>query len=280
MFSKISLPKNVIKEFYEKADLQLPQDFKFRQFKIRCGDRWGNIEVNSVEGLRKAALKFLPDDMYVSKACFLEPERLSTKSRRNWNKEEGHYGWNMEWQVSRNLFLWSDLVIETDNNTIENLNKIIEFLERRELDYEPIVKTFRGFHIWSYRFKEIYCDKKIPNPKIREDFFKRQIRKIAFEMRKERIDIDFLTVWAQRQIVRVPGSLHNSGIVCSVVNVESSVVNVESLLNPSHRAAEHIGDEQLLVLSKEGRFEKNKTPLVNGIQTVNKLQRPTIFSGE
>lgn len=194
-----------LKTYYQNADLFLLPNSNRRQYKFRLGkDRFFVVRdmIKNVELLRHWLVKFLPLDAYVSRAAYIDPTVVGPKVYKT------RAGFNL----SNNLFLYCDAVIEIDNTNFENLLNAWEFMKAKGYKDFLFVQTFRGWHYWIFDWrKDIEV---LEHPKLRENKFSQEIKKLCNELRMAKISFDENTTKDTRRILRIPESVHSKGVIC------------------------------------------------------------------
>lgn len=121
-----------IKEFYQTAELSLPDKPQWRHFLFKLPDNtFKRFHLKNVEELRKVAIMYAPIKIFFSAAAWLNCENI--KGRLN---------------NSYPIKIFEDIIFDIDSDNIEQARttaiKVIDKLGKPD----KIVLVARGFHLW------------------------------------------------------------------------------------------------------------------------------------
>ena len=218
-----------IKKYYEKCELYLPKDSKWRHFRFFLQD--GRVikirdQIRDVKALRKYLLKYLPTDVSYSTSTWLNPRKISYKPNNKSN-------------ISEHLFLYNDLIFDIDSEDLEISRKyaiyLIETMTKKHYKIRSIIFSgSKGFHV---EIEDKYDKNKIiNNPIEREQYYKNKRKQlldelITYDKKFERI-IDKSTTLNTRAIIRLPNTINSrTGYVCTEITYEQLKRPITDLLN-------------------------------------------------
>jgi len=209
---------DIIRAYYrtKPSDLSSITDLSFRHFRfflsngrfLKVNDR-----ITSPATLQRWCVRYRPLDVYYSTSCWLAPEHLGRRERT---------------PLSRNVFLFSDIVFDIDRSPFSKKNldlarqdtiSLIRFLDEQSIRIKYIAFSgSKGFHV-------ICAD---PNrylgtdPLEREDMAKAYRNVLMGRVCNVGICCDTKITPDTRRIIRVPGTINSkSGYVCTTISREA-----------------------------------------------------------
>lgn len=199
-------------EFYLKADIYLPPDYRHRYIKFV----WKHptqtaIHIRDViqgkEHLRRLLLKYRPHHVYFSTTTWLDPTTI--RGRKHFN-----------------VPLHSDLIFDIDSDRILDARnhtlRLLDYL--RDMGYRDFTIVFtghKGFQVWVNDFK---YDRYPGDPKERLHYFEKVKKKIMEEIYDQGILID-TTLWDAFRVVRLPNTIHATTMLQARIITEQELKN-------------------------------------------------------
>lgn len=210
--------------YYKTANLKLPPNSNFRQFKYLAEEKDGSCYMKTIrrritsekdlkKELAKEKNKIL--DLYVSIACYLRPEWIRGKKRK-----DAHY------KIADNCFMWCDYGVDIDEKNVKTFKRIIELLLKKGFKEISGVETNSGFQIWVHDFSKS-C-KKIANPRERENQYFEKMVELTYWLKRHKLVFDYPQSVNTRQILRVIGSQHRKGTIITELFYTSCASDRES----------------------------------------------------
>ena len=199
---------NAIRDYYRAAPLWLPNDVRFRFFKMQLqSGAYIHLrdQIRDTESLRKHLVRYAPLNVWLSCGLFLNPDQVGRK----------------DGAISENRYLGSTLVIDTDYMILSyarrNVLKLWDLLEKMgHTDITCLFSGSRGFHLWCHDW-EIRPDG-VMSPHEREALDARQRKVIVRLLVENGVKFDKPVLKDTRRVFRVGGSIHGStGYVCEPV---------------------------------------------------------------
>lgn len=218
MNSKLSMnfkvDKNSLSDYYNSNPVfELPSDSKFRYYRISFIDDDDGVVYKTVRkkirrssDLLSVCKEYLPFAVYHSVSMFLCPTHITSR---------GGTDPSCNSKFLSNLFMYSDYVVDCDSPHCSRDNLSLVFHTLSSLYSTPkIVVTGSGFHFHvSTPFRHITSVHK--NPFNRESKDRSLRKKLTRSLRSDGLLFDFPVSMDTRRIVRVVGSLHQSGKIIS-----------------------------------------------------------------
>ncbi len=218
---------NKIKEFYKRNPPVLNEisDLKYRHFRFRCQDnRFVKIDrkIATSNKLRDYLLRYKPLDVYYSTSCWLNPERLGSRTCED---------------ITSNIFLYADIVFDIDRKPFSVKN--IELARKDTLrllhiitDNGLIVKYIsfsggKGFHIVCHDSNRYNWG----NPRDRETEAIKYRKNLVDLISHYDVEFDRKITVDTRRILRVPGTINPStGFVCTAITEDQLKIPAVELL--------------------------------------------------
>lgn len=187
------------------ANLVLPSDSKFRQYKLIL-DNHAVIKVmksiRKPDDLKELLLKFQPAGLFVSVSKFYSPQNVCQK-KKNWCKAG--------YRIAQNIFIDGELVIDFDEGGFDEVKKAANILiSEFGIDELDIVETGRGHHLWAKNFSEKLCTNKPKNVFELENYYSQRKRKVLWHLKTKGVIFDFNVSRDNYRVVRVKNSIYRS----------------------------------------------------------------------
>lgn len=227
---KVKNPEKVrseIREYYEDAELWLPEDPSRRVYRFRKLNAEGEVHfirlrdrITSESKLRQHLLALTPIDVYFSVSCWLNPTKTSIKTYRKEADGRKH--------LDKNGFMYSDVVLDQDHLDRDDVAELYDFLA----GYYPedsmyLVFSGGGWHI---NLKKWYRNKKVADAIEREERFEDATQRFAEWLDELGFQFDYQvqkkddgTKWINspttdtRRVRKLPGTLTRYGNKAEIV---------------------------------------------------------------
>jgi len=208
--------ENTLKEYYQHAELTVPENSKFHHFRFRLqSGSWLGIKdtVRSPEDLRRWLLILTPMDVYNSANCFLNPSSMS------YVKFDGKKaGWN----ISSNIMLWdgaivldTDFHIRTFNEAKRDALVILDYLYERGYAESEVKFTGQGFQTIVEKH-ELHLPR--VSPKARFNLYREKRKHILKDLQERGVQVDEEILLDAKRITRTIGTVNSkNGCVCTRV---------------------------------------------------------------
>lgn len=220
---------NTVLDYYQSTKFNpvLPSDTAQRHFRLRTiYGEWVKINkrIKTKEDLVEEIIKFHGECIYISTTTWANPSRLGPKSIGS---------------IAYRLMLNQRVVFDIDadvlsldhlDNTRLTTIKVLEYMDSMER-YELEHITFTGLK----GFCPSYYDHglELPaHPRHRIGYIEERRKRFIADL-PEDIKID-PCVYDATRIVKLPGSLHTSGLVCTLITRKQLNQPIESLINSIH----------------------------------------------
>lgn len=203
--------KKLIRKYYKVADLYLPPNSRWRQFRfilftgemIKIKDR-----ITSIDQLRKHLIRLVPKHVYYTLSEFIDPTVIGPRYIKN----EGY-------TLAYNLFMRKDTAFDIDSDDLSDATvrakKLVSELSKMSHPTETIYSGSRGFHVKSLHPPEIIEE----NPRKREYKYRLYSEDLVAKLKSRGAYADWQTTIDTRRIIRLPLTIHGTTMnICEKVD--------------------------------------------------------------
>lgn len=169
----------IIKEYYSKAELTLPDNPGWRTWKFKLpGGRFLHIDkrINSIEKFRKYLVRYTPVKVYHSCSFWLNPTRMRGKYKRN-------YKWADTLFLGMELYFDFDVMhyekVSTFQRVLQEVSTIYEVMKTKK-DYKFKKLTWSGTHGFALVYEQVQISE--PNVDRRIALYKKSRKKLKEEL--------------------------------------------------------------------------------------------------
>ena len=209
--------------YYRTADLWLPPNPTFRQFRMAVARADGRVvfrkiedRVKDVETLRRWLLRFVPEHAYFTTSRWLDPQRLGPRELRR--RKAGY-------PIAHNVFLGQELYFDLDVPDDLDAAKghalhLWDFLRAEGLrDLRLVYSGNKGFHVHAYDFEAKFLPHLPEDPRHREAATQAARADLVTRIVRSGIGIDVDVTMDPRRILRLPGTVHGTTFnICEFVD--------------------------------------------------------------
>lgn len=198
-----------LKRYYEQCDLYLPDNARWRIFKFIKENKCLRLYIRDRQELRKKLLEYLPDSVYYSTSCFLNPKKVKGI---------------MDPFVSHRNLLYSDMALDFDSHNCSiyharySAEIAINIIEKEFQNFKRkyILFSGGGFHVvYKHMIPEI------ANPKEREKFIRKEREKVIKRLNKSAIFDEEITRDLNR-VIRLPFTINvKRGQIAKIISKNS-----------------------------------------------------------
>lgn len=242
----------LLRDFYQEANLILPENSKHRTFKFKTWEKndkgewkWFTVyrKIRTVEQLRKYLVELAPQDCYFSVSQFLNNKQARVKK---YTKRYAGF------EQAYNILLGSDYIIDIDEEegqrqkAFDEMKRIADYV-RNTFGFTDMTftNTNRGQQILINNFYEKYIGrltledyedyksgknvKCLFNCKDREHHLSNILRGFTWKLKDAGCKFDFSVAMDTRRIVRLFNSVHHSGVICNSTNNFSEIEKLKEV---------------------------------------------------
>jgi len=201
----------VLKEYYKKCDLWLPENPELRHFRFflsRSKVIKIKSQIKNKDDLRKYLIKYTPITVHYSISRWKNPVGIGSKFYKK-NRDS-------------DIILGNDLIFDVDDPILEKSRleslKIIRLMKEWGYPLKSIMFSGnKGFHV---EFFDIVPDKKIEDHILREEYFINKRKDLIRKLSSSGIVIDYKITINTRALMRLPMTINSaSGYICTPISL-------------------------------------------------------------